>query len=518
MINISLENIYSSKFLLDFISRTSTMSWFHPISNTIGNFKKVIDQKKFSSHKRNVLTQVISEQYLTTGLPVPKNLNLLTESNSFTVTTGHQLCLFGGPQFFIHKIISTISLAEKLKKSYPKYNFIPTFWMATEDHDFDEVSSVFLFDKEIKVNGINTNPVGRIKTEYFLSALRELKDLFKNDSRGNQLISIFEKAFSMKYWSDCTRFWVDQLFREYGLIVIDADSKDFKNLFKKTIALEVNKQFVQKCVIKSNKEITNAGYIPKINPRLLNLFFLNNNSRDRIVVENGRYFVGGQNHSKKEILQMIEQNPENFSPNVLLRPLYQECILPNLAYVGGPAEVEYWSQLKDAFEYAKIDYPFVVLRNSFAWIKKKDLEWWRTNHLADNDLFVDYNQLSKKIVLKNKNISFDVSNELNSIRNKIAQIILENDSSLDKMLESELRKFENALEKIQSKLVKSSKNKDELFFTKIKKIQNSIIKNGMLVERKNSFVPLFCEMGEQYIKQLLNASEIFSSELKILSH
>ena len=133
-------------------------------------------------------------------------------------------------------------------------------------------------------------------------------------------------------------------------------------------------------------------------------------------------------------------------------------------------------------------------------------------------MFVDYNQLSKKIVLKNKNISFDVSNELNSIRNKIAEIILENDSSLDKMLESELKKFENALEKIQSKLVKSSKNKDELFFAKIKKIQNSIIKDGILVERKNSFVPLFCEMGEQYIKQLLNASEIFSSELKILSH
>ncbi|MEC8603004.1 MAG: bacillithiol biosynthesis BshC, partial [Bacteroidota bacterium] len=140
MINISLENIYSSKFLLDFISRTSTMSGFHPMSNTIGNFKKVIDQKKFLSAKRNVLTQVISEQYLTIGLPVPKNLNLLSESNSFTVTTGHQLCLFGGPQFFIHKIISTISLAEKLKESYPKHNFIPTFWMATEDHDFDEIS------------------------------------------------------------------------------------------------------------------------------------------------------------------------------------------------------------------------------------------------------------------------------------------------------------------------------------------------------------------------------------------
>ena len=132
----------------------------------------------------------------------------------------------------------------------------------------------------------------------------------------------------MKYWSDCTRFWVDQLFREYGLIVIDADSKEFKNLFKETIALEVNKQFVQKCVIKSNKKITNAGYTPKINPRPLNLFYLNNNSRDRIVVEDGRYFIEDKNHSKAEILQMIEQNPENFSPNVILRPLYQECILP----------------------------------------------------------------------------------------------------------------------------------------------------------------------------------------------
>ncbi len=172
MLSIPYSKIYSSKFILDFLDRDSSVSSFLPKTTNIEEFKELIVEKDFPFESRKVLCSVISKQYENTGIAVPNHLDELLDANSFTVTTGHQLCLFGGPQFFIHKIVSAISLANQLKLAYPKSNFIPIFWMASEDHDFDEISSVSIFNKEIKVNGENKNPVGRIKTLEFFFCIK----------------------------------------------------------------------------------------------------------------------------------------------------------------------------------------------------------------------------------------------------------------------------------------------------------------------------------------------------------
>ena len=193
MFSIPYRKIYSSKFLLDFLDGASAISSFLPITKNIKDFKQLIDTKDFPFESRKILCSTISKQYKDTGISVPNHLDELLDANTFTVTTGHQLCLFGGPQFFIHKIVSVISLANQLKSAYPKSNFIPIFWMASEDHDFDEISSLSIFNKEIKVKGENKKPVGRIKTEQFSSALKELNAFFENDSSGSRIISIFEE-------------------------------------------------------------------------------------------------------------------------------------------------------------------------------------------------------------------------------------------------------------------------------------------------------------------------------------
>ncbi len=516
MLSIPYSKIYSSKFILDFLDRDSSVSSFLPKTTNIEEFKELIVEKDFPFESRKVLCSVISKQYENTGIAVPNHLDELLDANSFTVTTGHQLCLFGGPQFFIHKIVSAISLANQLKLAYPKSNFIPIFWMASEDHDFDEISSVSIFNKEIKVNGENKNPVGRIKTLEFSSALKELKEFFRNDSSGIHLISIFEEAFSKSNWADCTRFWVDKLFSKYGLIVLDADSKELKTVFRPTLELEIKQQFVYNAVVNTNNSISKEGYYPKINPRKLNLFYFNNGNRKRIVFKEGVFLIGDLTYSQDQILKMIELNPENFSPNVLLRPLYQESILPNLAYIGGPAEIEYWAQLKEAFDFSNVDYPKVILRDHFGWINNSDLDWWRSKGLKESDLFLDYDVLVKKILIKEKVFSLNVEDHLQAIKNNLLNEIQAVDSSVESMLNGELQKFKNGINKIESKLTRSSKRNNEIFYNKVKKVQNSIIINGNLNERKEGFIPLYNSLGDQYLSFLLEAANPLNNELKIL--
>ena len=258
-------------------------------------------------------------------------------------------------------------------------------------------------------------------------------------------------------------FGVDKLFSKYGLIVLDADSKELKTVFRPTLELEIKQQFVYNAVVNTNNSISKEGYYPKINPRKLNLFYFNNGNRKRIVFKEGVFLIGDLTYSQYQILKMIELNPENFSPNVLLRPLYQESILPNLAYIGGPAEIEYWAQLKEAFDFSNVDYPKVILRDHFGWINNSDLDWWRSKGLKESDLFLDYDVLVKKILIKEKVFSLNVEDHLQAIKNNLLNEIQAVDSSVESMLNGELQKFKNGINKIESKLTRSSKRNNEIF-------------------------------------------------------
>ena len=516
MFSFPLHEIYSSKFILDFIAGDISLANFISTDYQLKDFKSQLSKKDFSIEKRRILSEVIASQYESTGLPNPESLELLLAENTFTVTTGHQLCLFGGPQYFIHKIISVISLAHKLKVAYPEYNFIPIFWMASEDHDFDEISSVKIFNENIKVEGENSRLVGRIPTNEFSSSLEELEQLFKNDSRGEHLISIFKEAFNKNNWADCTRYWVNQLFKKHGLVIVDADSLQLKNIFSSIIELEIKDQFIYNQVEKTNKELVELGYKPQVNPREINLFYILDGERIRIIFENNQFRIGDDFYSEIQICDLIKSNPENFSPNVLMRPLYQECILPNLAYIGGPAEIAYWGQLKGVFNVSNILFPKLLLRDHFGWINKADLAWWKSNQLDEKDLLVDFDVLANKIILKDKTLSFDLENDMEQIRIKFQNEITAIDPSILGMLNGELAKFQKGLNKIQSKLNSASKRKNELFYNKVKKIQKSLINNKVLNERVDGFIPVYVNLDKDYLKSLIEFSNPFESNLKII--
>ena len=518
MYSISLENnIYSSDLLLDHIKGLEGIAPFINKGNNIEDFRADIITRDFSLHHRKVLYDRLYSQYKNCGLGTPDVMSSILDEKTYTVITGHQLCLFGGPQLFIHKIVTTIKMTIELKDHYPDYIFIPVLWMASEDHDFDEISIVELFGKNISVKGNNKGPVGRLSTKDFQLGLKELKILFANDNRGDSIINLFETAFEKDNWADVTRYWVHQLFKEYGLVIVDGDDPKLKKLFSPLIRKEINEKFSVKEVLNTNDQLKKSGYSLQVNPRPVNLFYFNEGSRDRIIPEGEVFMIGDRSFTKEELLEQIENYPENFSPNVILRPLYQETILPNIAYVGGPSEVNYWLQLKGMFDSVNVRFPKIVLRNSFGWIKKDDLDWWQEQNLSVADIFVRYDELVQQHIKDKNELSFkkefDLIKQLNELLiSKISNV----DPSLETMLKSEIKSIEKSIYKTEKKIVKAIKEKENNYFRRIKKIQCSVIKDNNLIERRESFISLYVNYKGDYIKELIDNSTPFLPSMKVL--
>ena len=520
MDKISLINhVYKNKLLVDFLKNKEEISSFHNGNSFESLNENFLSKKEISTEKRKLLVEVISNQYDSTKLSVPDNVIQLLKKGTYTITTGHQLCLFSGPQYFIHKIISIIKSSLELNKKYPNSHFVPLFWMASEDHDFEEISSINLFGKELKVNDSFNKPVGELNPKVFSPVLNELKELLKNEPKSNELIKLFSDSFNQSSWSNATRFYLNQLFGKYGLVVLDANDKILKDSFASIMKKEIDDKFIYNSVIDSNSKISEKGYKPSINPRELNLFYLNKDSRDRIIFSNDDFTIGNKKYSLKELEIAIDNNPELFSPNVLMRPVFQEFILPNVAYIGGPSELTYWLQLKGCFECVNLEYPLLILRDHFSWIDSKSISWWKDQEFLIDDLFQSFDSLIRKDAKANDVFHFDKEKEMfNQLSISINDKSRSIDSSFEKSANASLKNMEKELIRIENKLLKAFKTKNQNKINKIQKIQSKLINNGVLKERVENFIVPFLNSKDDYFDKLLETSDINNPTLKILTY
>ena len=511
------KNIYQSKLVQDFIVDSKKLESFMNQDSKNINWKNSIRDKNFDLNKRRVLYQQIKKQYSNAKLKIPESFKSILDENTFTVTTGHQLCLFGGPQYFIHKISSVIKLAQDLNESHSEFNFLPVFWMASEDHDFEEIRKVKIYNKEVSVKENSIGAVGKIDSQVFNEAIIELTEIFKNDKRANSIVDIFKEAFTLPTWADSTRFWVNELFKETPLLIIDGDDEILKEAFIPYMHKEITEQFSNAQVQLKNNELTTLGYNVQVFSRPINLFALGDSKRERITIDKSSFKMFEKVLNPNEMLKRINDFPENFSPNVILRPLYQEIILPNIAYLGGPSEISYWLQLKGVFDYSKVNFPVLLLRDSFGWIKRKDLDWWIAQGLSVDDFFVPYNELVRNIIIKNTD-NLDFENETQLLNNLKDLLVAKSnsDDGILKMLEGENKSWHKSLLKIQEKLIRAKKQKEIHLFSKIEKIQKAIIDGGILNERKDNFLPQYVHLKEEYLKMLIKNSNPTNPSFKIL--
>lgn len=503
-----------SSIFLDYLQGKKELHLNYSYPPNIESFEKAITKRNFDDAKRKPLVKILKDQYKNDSISslVSENIELLSDKNTYTITTGHQLNLFTGPLFFIYKIAATINMAKMLKEKYPSFNFIPVYWMATEDHDFEEINNFRLFGKKYVWESAQKGPVGRFETKSLQGLLDEV----------NEAPAFFKDGYlSRATLSDATRYIVNKLIGDHGLVILDADEKGLKDEFKSVIKDDLFNGNAHKLVQSATEKLEAKGYKSQIFPRPINLFYMEDGLRERIEEVDGKYTVlnTSLSFSKEEIETLVEEHPEKFSPNVVLRPVYQEVILPNLAYIGGPAEVSYWLQLKDVFGHYNISFPVLFPRLFVMIISKAISKKMDKLQLGEKDVFDNFNELKEKILYKDSEPLHDLTSQLSELE-KLYESIKSKTQLLDKSLEgfvmSEFKKAEKGVGNIQKRMKKAEEQKQEVSIKQLEGILEKLFPGGNPQEREDNFLNFYIN-NQGFINELINLLDPFDLKYNILT-
>lgn len=487
---VALQDANAFKGLfLDYISGKKSIGEFYGHFPDAEGFKKQIESRKFDLNTRKTLVNSLKAQYaaLKTATQVQENIDSLSNEKTFTIATGHQLNIFSGPLYFIYKIITAINLCEKLKTQFPEYHFVPVYWMASEDHDFDEISSFHLFGKTFSWSTDQKGAVGRMATSGLDKVLDDLPEK----------VALFERAYrEHDSLSAATRFFVNELFGKYGLVAIDADDQDLKGVFAPVIKDDLLNHHANDLAGKATEKLAKLGYQSQLYPRTINFFYLDEGVRERIVKDGDWYKVKNTDlrFTLQEIQELLAQHPEKFSPNVVLRPLYQEMILPNLAYIGGPAEIAYWLQLKNVFDEYKTSFPILLPRNFGLVVPKNVAQKVEKVGVKYVDLFKDFHDLKAHFLASHSEngISIDKETEkalahFESISAKAVRV----DPTLEGFIAAEAAKTRKVFENIAKRIRRAEEKKMETEINQLENIKNKLFPEGSLQERHDNFLNFY---------------------------
>ncbi|MCH2225793.1 MAG: bacillithiol biosynthesis cysteine-adding enzyme BshC [Crocinitomicaceae bacterium] len=489
---------------------------------SLAAFKNQIVKKgsQFPKETREVLVDSLMRQYaeIEHSESTRRNIKSLVQPNSFTVTTGHQLSLLTGPLYFILKIIQVIKLSEVLKKNYPDNHFVPIYWMASEDHDYEEIQSLNLFRNNLTFDYNQRGPVGRFLLNEFDLFKTQVLDFFGEEKR-EQVSELLDK-YEGKNLTSATRGLVNELFGTYGLVIIDGDDRALKTIFSGTMKQELETKFSEHAVKITNDQLSAEGYKLQVNARPINLFYLKDGLRERIVpMENGYSVDGVGNFSKDELLKELFETPERFSPNVILRPVYQEQILPNLAYVGGAGEISYWYQLKGVFDVLGVQYPLIQVRNSVMKIDKSVQGKMDGINLGILDVFKNVDVLKKAYVKEHSANDLDFT-ALDEQSRKLKEMLVSYTSTfnnLEQYTSVEIKRLDKQMEGIKGKLVKVSKGKHEKAMKSIDFVKDRLFPGGGLQERNVNFLSFAADGDVQNVlNELYNAIDPFEKDLIVI--
>jgi bacillithiol biosynthesis cysteine-adding enzyme BshC len=484
----------------------STTAAINAASNRIASF----DQSK-----RNTLVEVLHRQYehLDPDQETRKQIDTLSASNTVTITTGHQLNIFTGPMFFWYKILDVINMALAMQKLDSKYQFVPIFWMASEDHDLEEINHFFLGEQKVRWESTAAGPVGRMPTSGLDAVLENITPYWNNTSQEKELLALFADCYQKEdTLSKATRRLVHQLFSSDGVIVVDGDDAALKSLFVPILKAEVSEKITFNAVTQTNNDLKKVvkDFNPQVNPREINLFYMFGDNRLRITTE-ANLFGTTENPSKwtrQSLSEEIENHPERFSPNALMRPLYQECVLPNIAYIGGGGELGYWLQLKATFKAFDVPYPLLKHRSTVLLMSKKQVKKCNKLNLSIADLFLPKAAFINKRVRQISDISIDFSSQRELLKDNFKafhSLASQTDKSFLGAVEAQEKKQLKGLDNLEKRLLKAQRKKLQDEVVRATDIKNDLFPNNKLQERTAHFSSFVTGDGLVYFTAKLKA-------------
>ena len=514
-----------SKLAMDYIDQAEALKPFFAHPPTVKGLQQAIEARKQFSTNRDILVQELKKQYggIETGDKVKINIDSLLSADTFTITTAHQNNIFTGPLYFIYKIVHAIKLADSLKISLPQYNFIPVFYIGSEDADLDELNHIHLGGEKLVWNTKQTGAVGRMRVDKeLLKLITIMEGQLLVLPYGHEIVSLLKQFYKEgESIQQATFHFVNALFADYGLVVLLPDNPSLKKLMVPVFTDELLNQVASDIMEVSADKLEKSGYKVQASAREINLFYLKDDLRNRIELKNEKYRVVDSSlvFSEDEMVNELQQHPERFSPNVILRGLYEETILPNIAFIGGGGETAYWLQLKGLFEHYKVPYPVLILRNSFLVVEQKWKEAVNKLNFTPEDFFLPEQELLNRLVARDSknqtklNGSMTALEELYESFKKQASSV---DATLEKHVESLKSKTVYRLQELEKKMLRAEKRKFNDQQRQIHTVKSHLFPGNGLQERIDTISYYYAKWGTGFIRSLYDQSLTLEQEFVVL--
>ena len=492
------------KFIKDFYA--------HP-TNLTGIASSIEERRKFPTNRTKIVA-AFKETYSHSS-PSTKQLEhmeWMAQDNTFTVCTAHQPNIFSGYLYFIYKTAHVIALSQKLSADFPDCRFVPVFYIGSEDNDLAELSAFNLNDKKYRWETSQSGAVGRMIADDGVEALIKMVETeLVHLPFAKEIIAIIRKAYTKGTdMAQGTFILLNELFREQGLLVLQPDNASLKELMKSVFRDDLLHNTAQQIVGETNARLEKQ-YKLQVNPRPVNLFYLRDGIRNRIDKRGNLYTVDETviRFTEAEMLEELNQHPERFSPNVILRGIYQETILPNILFVGGGSEVAYWMQLKGLFSHYKVPFPMLVLRNSFMLMDANHEHKMKELDIHDADLFKEETSLANELVQRWAGAELTLKTEEHESRELFSQL-RERVAAIDKTLVQHVHSLEvdhlKKLETLKKKMLKAERKKQSIQLQRIWKLKAELFPNNTLQERVDNFMPYYAQYGPSFIDVIVKHS------------
>jgi len=514
-----------SKLINDYAEGRGNAQDFVQYAPNLEGYQAAIKDRKLIPVNRVLLVEVLTAQYanLRQEAAVNDNIALLKKENTFVVTTAHQPNLFSGPLYFFYKIIHAIQLAASLKEQFPQDNFVPVYYMGSEDADLDEVGAFNIDSTKYQWRTNQTGAIGRMKVDdALLKLIQQLEGYWSSMPKGQEALAILKEAYQKgKTINEATLHFVHAFFGSKGLIVLQPDDAKLKAAFIPVMEKELLTQFSHQAIQPTIASLA-KDYHVQTEGRSLNLFYLKDQTRARIEKQGDQFIVVDTEirFTQAEIILELHQYPERFSPNVILRGVYQETILPGVVFVGGGGELAYWMELKNVFQEAGVHYPLLQLRNSFLLMNQRQAAQWKDMQFENEDLFKPLLDLEIAYVKKHTKEALHLSEHLDALTNLYVSIkkeVVKVDSTLGAHAENLAHQAKAKLVALEKKMVRAERRKQTVAIQRIHRIKKELFPQDNLQERVENFSKWVGQYDQSWIETIMEHSTGLESKFRIIT-
>lgn len=499
---------------IDYLSGKENLRSFYRYRPDDKGLDEAIAERSQRPVNRAVLQEVLYRQYEGYELSpaVSGNIAALADENTFTVCTAHQPNLMTGYLYFVYKIVHAAKLAQHLQQRHPDKKFVPVFYIGSEDADLDELG-VFRFNgSTFRWQTSQTGAVGRMSTKDLDPLIRQLLNLVGPPGAEAELLkeTIVKAYRGQPTIAKATRYLVNAFMGHLGVVVLDADDAALKKQFAPILLQELLKPEANGLVQQTSERL-NRHYSAQAYSRPINLFYLKDDLRERIeqTPDGWKVVHTAITWNREELEREVREHPERFSPNVILRGLYQESILPDVAFIGGGSEVAYWLQLMPVFDHYGVFFPAVVLRQSVQWVDAPSAALQAKAGLSDTDIFQPAEKLVLGFVHANSSHDLDLS-DVQEQMNQLATLMRNKATAIDVTLkasaEAALTRMKRQVAVMEKKMLRAEKRNMADKLSRIYKVKDRLFPNGSLQERYETFLPYYLSLGEDFFHILYNAT------------